>query len=269
MYCQKDLSLLKLSRKYVTICEIIGLVAITTLTTGPTSRAAGEVNPAFARSEARGWTNGSCGTCHAIDPLISHPVGVVPSMSIPAHLPLENGRVTCITCHRSDSAAHAEARTQADPMLRGERTGTAFCTQCHNTLDHSRRSQHPLALGRAHLASRGIRDMVETAASGRFDAETNLCLSCHDGLMASDAGVSPTRFNDLPGDHPVGVSMRQDQTSMSSDDAMRAPHSLDRRIRLFNDNVGCGSCHSPYSTEKSLLVMSNRGSQLCLSCHVP
>ena len=45
------------------------------------------------------------------------------------------------------------------------------------------------------------------------------------------------------------------------------PASLDRRIRLFNGRVECSSCHSPYSDEASLLVMPNRQSALCLSCH--
>jgi predicted CXXCH cytochrome family protein len=36
---------------------------------------------------------------------------------------------------------------------------------------------------------------------------------------------------------------------------------------LFDGNLGCGSCHSAYSKEPHLLVMNNRGSKLCLSCH--
>ncbi|MCC6676430.1 MAG: hypothetical protein IT436_04740 [Phycisphaerales bacterium] len=43
---------------------------------------------------------------------------------------------------------------------------------------------------------------------------------------------------------------------------------LDRRIRLFDRTVGCGSCHNVYSQQSKLLVMSNQGSQLCLKCHV-
>ena len=43
---------------------------------------------------------------------------------------------------------------------------------------------------------------------------------------------------------------------------------LDGRIRLFDQAVGCGSCHSVYSMQPKLLVTSNLRSRLCLSCHV-
>jgi len=203
-----------------------------------------------------------------MDPLTSHPVDVTPSMEVPENLPLEHGRVTCITCHDT-SSTQSSAALRSGPVstLRDPRINEAFCTQCHKTVERSRQSQHPLALGRAHL--RGATTSGESAVSlGRFDAGTNLCLSCHDGLMASDAGTSPPQFDGLLGNHPLGVSMRQSQ-GVSRDDALKAPALLDRRIRLFADKVGCNSCHSPYSSEKKLLVMSNQGSQLCLSCHVP
>jgi predicted CXXCH cytochrome family protein len=49
--------------------------------------------------------------------------------------------------------------------------------------------------------------------------------------------------------------------------ALRPESALDRRVRLFDRRVGCGSCHSPYAEGRALLVMSNVRSRLCLSCH--
>ncbi|MHC4317018.1 MAG: cytochrome c3 family protein [Planctomycetota bacterium] len=49
--------------------------------------------------------------------------------------------------------------------------------------------------------------------------------------------------------------------------ALKPAASLDRRIRLFDNRVGCGSCHSPFADDEALLVMSNLRSRLCLSCH--
>ncbi len=212
-------------------------------------------------------SDNNCQRCHKLDPLTSHPVGVTPSMEVPAHLPLEQGRMTCVTCHDTAKVHSAGARSEPVSTLRDPQIGEAFCTQCHISTERSSQSQHPLALGRAHLAMRSA-PSGSPVSLGRFDDETNLCLSCHDGLMARDAGTSPPQFDGLPGNHSIGVSMRQSRGS-SSDEALRAPALLDRRIRLFEDRVGCGSCHSPYSSEKKLLVMSNRGSQLCLSCHTP
>ncbi|MHC4293642.1 MAG: cytochrome c3 family protein [Planctomycetota bacterium] len=41
-----------------------------------------------------------------------------------------------------------------------------------------------------------------------------------------------------------------------------------QRIRLFNDRVGCGSCHSLYAqTEKNLVDRYEMG-VLCRQCHI-
>ncbi|NNK62673.1 MAG: hypothetical protein HKO98_05620 [Gemmatimonadetes bacterium] len=50
-------------------------------------------------------------------------------------------------------------------------------------------------------------------------------------------------------------------------DGLRHPDLVDPRIRLFDGNLGCGSCHSVYAGEPGLLVMRNERSRLCTSCH--
>ena len=101
-----------------------------------------------------------------------------------------------------------------------------------------------------------------------FDAASQACLSCHDGIMSKDVTITKTAGRDVLSEHPVGVSMSALQLARpDAEPMMRAPTQLDRRIRLFDNRVGCTSCHSPFSTEPKLLVMSNRNSDLCLSCH--
>jgi hypothetical protein len=69
-----------------------------------------------------------------------------------------------------------------------------------------------------------------------------------------------------PGDHPIGVQYRA--TRSSGDEVRLVPaNRLDKRVRLFDNTVGCGSCHSVYSKQSNQLVMSNLGSKLCLTCH--
>jgi predicted CXXCH cytochrome family protein len=106
---------------------------------------------------------------------------------------------------------------------------------------------------------------VKSTPATKIDDETQLCLSCHDGLMASDtvAAYAFATPGEMSPDHPIGVSM-----APRMDSIVRTPSQLDGRIRLFNDRVGCQSCHSPYSNLPKLLVMSNLRSQLCLSCHL-
>jgi len=229
------------------------------------------------------WTDNRCGSCHQIDPLLSHPIDVMPSMQIPSHLPLENGRMTCATCHDNSSAqAHAAARGSHTPLLRAGQTlevpaGTgwsAFCVQCHDPEQQTRQAQHGSSLGRAHLAwpgqSGARRDHDEPPSDAHrqtYDPQTRLCLSCHDGILSSDIALWNGRRErgQLSDEHPIGVSL----AAASRDMPLRSPATLDPRIRLFDQRLGCTTCHSPFSSEKGLLVMSNHRSRLCLSCHLP
>lgn len=214
------------------------------------------------------WTDHHCGRCHETDALFSHPVDVVPSMQVPASLPLQNGRITCLTCHDDRVEAHAEARAEGTSLLRGE--GGNLCAECHNPLDPTRAAQHGSTVGRAHLRWPGRPSPSPTRASPpSFDAETAACLSCHDGLLSSDVAMS--RGSTMPSlldDHPIGVQLTSQPAGPGSTLLMRSADQIDSRIRLFGARVGCNSCHSPYSGEGKLLVMSNRGSELCLNCHI-
>jgi predicted CXXCH cytochrome family protein len=96
-------------------------------------------------------------------------------------------------------------------------------------------------------------------------------MGCHDGASASDAGggvhAKQMRQGEGGADHPIGIPMRATSRTKDGDFKIANAASLDHRIRLFSGAVGCGSCHSVYSKEPKLLVMSNRGSALCLQCH--
>lgn len=94
-------------------------------------------------------------------------------------------------------------------------------------------------------------------------------MECHDGSAGPDAGSHPLAFgagmSETSSEHPVGVFLRETERTRGGD--FRIATNPDERIRLFGGKVGCGSCHSVYSPEPADLVMSNRGSRLCLSCH--
>lgn len=224
------------------------------------------------RTASSGWAANQCVRCHQVDPLFSHPVNVAPTMLVPAGLPLQNGLITCTTCHDDSASAHAVARNATTSMLRSGNTGKSgsFCIQCHDPTVSSRQSSHALGLRRAHLQS-----LTNPAAAiespkrqGAFDSETQLCLSCHDGIVSTDVNMTRTAFSDSLSQHPVGVSMAGMQSPLADRNSMlQAPARTDARVRLFDNRVGCNSCHSPFSSEKRLLVMPNRNSDLCLICH--
>lgn len=101
-----------------------------------------------------------------------------------------------------------------------------------------------------------------------FDDDSRECMSCHDGTVASDAGrhaASAAPDFETLREHPVGVEYRPGRPA--SDTRLKPTERLDPRVRLFDGQVGCGSCHSIYSSQRKLLVKNNIRSELCLSCH--
>ncbi len=116
--------------------------------------------------------------------------------------------------------------------------------------------------------------MTDLGGTRSLDLESTNCLSCHDGSVARDIGH--TSEPDGRGglirtmasvEHPIGIPYRLTDPQ-DADGELRPASMLDHRIRLFDNQVGCGSCHSLYSTRPSRLVMSNDRSRLCLSCHM-
>ena len=161
-------------------------------------------------------------------------------------LPLDGGRITCVTCHQGQ---HLSAAGQRTARLRDGLTATELCLECHTSREHSAKAMHPIALGRAHP---GKSDKF-ARRSLQIDAETRTCLSCHDGTMASDIGVGDSTGLSHAG-HPVGVVYRGGgfpQASATGSTGgygqLRPASILDSRIRLFDQQVGCGSCHTPYA----------------------
>jgi predicted CXXCH cytochrome family protein len=221
------------------------------------------VDRPFASMTAARISSQRCESCHRLDPMLNHPTDVSPSMAVPASLPLQNGKMACTTCHLNDDGlAHSQARAQHTAMLRGSAQGLAFCLQCHGESAPGSESAHGMLVGRAHLQKKDRRAATSGFGAGRsaLDRESRDCMSCHDGSAGPDVGKS----------HTVGV--RYDEGGMGStrrrSTRRMAPlETLQPRIRLFDERVGCGSCHSPYAATPDLLVMPNDQGQLCVSCH--
>lgn len=230
---------------------------------------AGPFTPPDASSGSR------CTSCHSVESAFSHPVGFAPSRSLPDLFPLENGHMTCATCHdTSDAQRHRSAGSHADPLLRSGLDGAAFCTQCHASSLGDVSDAHAQAVSRAHLIwpdthrSHAARP-AGRADAGALDTESAACMECHDGSLASDAGSAkrgPMLAN-MAQDHPIGIPYAPDPMHASGSGTLIPFNALDHRVRLFDGSVGCGSCHSVYSPHDHFLVMANDASGLCLSCH--
>jgi predicted CXXCH cytochrome family protein len=105
------------------------------------------------------------------------------------------------------------------------------------------------------------------AADGKAAQSSRTCLTCHDGAIAATvtnhlAGAAGAQIG---AGHPVGVSYSI--AFLRKPSRLQHPAMLDKRINLVDGKVQCVSCHDLSSTSKAMLVMPNRSSALCSSCH--
>ncbi|MBI5643542.1 MAG: hypothetical protein HY954_08730 [Deltaproteobacteria bacterium] len=113
-----------------------------------------------------------------------------------------------------------------------------------------------------------------------LDQDTIQCLSYHDAAIATDVTLQVCSLPNC--DHPLGVDYVMAATTNKG---LRQPVNLDPAITLVNNNIGCTTCHVPYSaadhtiltamrrtvypaSPDPMLVMDNRRSELCLGCHI-
>ncbi len=221
-----------------------------------------------------------CNACHMPDTEFSHPVGVRPSRSIPAGFPLLQGQMTCITCHTEHPSTAALSSFDAlagQFQLRGEFTGSQFCASCHDSNSTTSSDAHAMQVGRAHLgwalSPPGMNDRTKSWAQSGPESTSIGCMSCHDGSIATEVGHRPIAAGgfavSMPewgsNEHPVDIAYRL--THRDTDGPLTPVGSLDQRIRLFQGDMTCASCHSIYSRQPNHLTVSNVRSGLCLSCH--
>jgi predicted CXXCH cytochrome family protein len=104
-----------------------------------------------------------------------------------------------------------------------------------------------------------------------IDALSADCLGCHDGVGATPV-TTVLRNNpfggshrNLPGsDHPIGMDYNR-YASVSKE--YKSLFGIRNKMVFVNGKVGCLTCHDPLNPEKGHLVMSDRNSALCLTCH--
>ncbi len=265
MYSAQAVNSFRIAIAGVALSAVAGLSSLSP--TGAGSALAGEAS--------RPGLNPRCTDCHDPDPLFSHPVDFVPSMKIPEGFPLVDGRMTCTTCHDDRwPQAHAAARSAGSSLLRSSQFGIDFCSNCHEQASMEVTDMHAHAISRAHHVwgdgSPSFGVSADKRSKPDYSASSRICMSCHDGFIASSAAGPHGAFSSSGGtagstDHPVGLDYRL--TSHDTDGRLVPASALDPRIRLFTDRVECESCHSLYSDERNKLVIGTTQTELCLSCH--
>ncbi|MFQ5429743.1 MAG: hypothetical protein ACE5E1_05470 [Phycisphaerae bacterium] len=203
--------------------------------------------------------------------IVNHPVNVVPSAAvrIPTGWPLaSDGTLTCSTCHERLPSLDG----QGNPFLRGsdeiDSEGGEFCTKCHGDPVPGRAgSMHWMAVRVAHVLPE--RD-ASARSGGGLDPVSRRCLTCHDGVNATDSLSRTTRgrgdFGDMRRNHPVGIPY-PDQGAKPRNVPFRSSFLLPNRIRLPGGRVSCVSCHDLYAQGPNKLAVPIEGSRLCFACH--
>ncbi len=204
--------------------------------------------------------NSRCVACHTdLRTAQPHPVDISPNILLPADLPLVNGRLGCITCHYFHAFSD-QYKNRSGNLLRRPAKGALFCAACHHRID-----------AKGHVVFENIhRDSYRLSAiNSSLDTYTLQCVECHDSHLDrsfdSNAAGQRSSFN-RRSNHPVGVSLVK--IAARNPHKFNHPDSLPRNVRLFNGKIGCGTCHNAFSKEKSMLVMNNWRSRLCLKCHL-
>lgn len=156
-----------------------------------------------------------------------------------------------------------------------------FCHTPHNATPDTPLWNHTMSSQTYNLYTSDTLLLTPSQPTG----PTKLCLSCHDGTVALGSVVNPlpgppelvspipagnlSSFGfDLAGHHPVVFSYPQAQqldTTGQLVDVSLLPLSI---ILGGTGNVHCTTCHNAHdNTYGKFLVMDNRYSALCTSCH--
>ncbi len=181
----------------------------------------------------------------------------------------------------ADSAPKKEQKAERDhpvhdfSKLTGRDEDT--CSACH--VPH-------VQIGDEDLSNKGAGDLFKIArqrpalATGRYTPgpTSMICLTCHNGSVAVSTVGTAHAMRDrsgpgVPGwspafatrDHPIGVPYPDRQKGFR----IKARVEAAGKIKLPEGRVECISCHDQHEEEgwPYLLVMSNKRSALCLSCH--
>jgi len=170
--------------------------------------------------------------------------------------------------------------------LRGVIPGmTDVCSACHGGAHHwipgapgmSREGQ----LITDVYNSATLDHSIDTTYINTPPSDAPLCLSCHDGTLASskypylastnipgsdaDIGAGPNGLGgDLSDDHPVGFIF-----NASLDKGIKDPTVAKVSFGQGGNAMWCASCHEVHDpTHVPFLIMDNTQSALCRDCHI-
>ncbi len=199
----------------------------------------------------------ACEDCHRdVKETQSHPTNVYATLSVPKDMPLTDGMITCITCHYVHPK-EGKQLVEDHFFLRRLVKGPLFCSICHE-LD----GKGHVVLGEIHPGA-----YKETDKESSIDKVSLDCIECHDDYFSQIDRLGAGQWQHYSKMvHPIGIPYNE--ISMEKMYDFKPVSMLSKEVALFDGKIGCGTCHSIYSTIRAKLVMDNTGSKLCLECHI-
>ena len=207
-----------------------------------------------------------------------HKTGVTPSagMTVPAHLPLQDGKLACRTCHTAHTAGAGTTLRDA-VFLRVKNDTGQLCKSCHTDKSTGPESgSHPLA----KLAFNLPKPLADAGSHSGPDNQQVVCQTCHTahGSRADHLLIMPTDTSqlcltcheqmkpgvwrgDIANNHPQNPPLRT---------AVQQQAIKDMQTRTGPDNTMiCLSCHKLHHGQsgKAMLADTLQDSKLCIHCH--
>ena len=224
-----------------------------------------------------------CNRCHLTEEATAdiHPVGMVveksDTISVPKEFPLENGVLTCNSCHdlRTQTSINEKARRINPKFLRGGpyESRNDICFKCHTQESYEQQSPHE------QLDKDG--KIIEAK-----------CLFCHSSRPdVKIIGIRPKMFK---GDvstfcygchagkeerHPVNVTHQGRNPSKARLDCIKKTEEEQHmKFPLYEGTLFCGTCHNPHQrgvlegaaqagAGKTNKLRMPGGYEMCVVCH--
>ena len=217
-----------------------------------------------------------CQSCHdgRLATREVHPVDMAPSATIaqeiPSDIPLEDGMLTCLSCHDVSMGCKA-GQPATEPnrnLLRGTRVSNPleFCFRCHKQENYRTFNAHDqLEVGKAktdtcvwcHVRVPDVDSRLKEGASYALRSKSfGVCRNCH--VVAKDHPTGDSHMFATPSAKMMWhmsayeIQPRMHLTFKQLLEYVRAANRTPRSIPLDeNGHITCYSCHNPH--EEGLL----------------
>jgi hypothetical protein len=231
----------------------------------------------------KGNSNALCNRCHASAYARSdiHPVGIKPSqhIRIPNDMPLEDGLLTCTTCHDSllqTACLKKENMAETNILfLRGkQKSRTSFCFLCHFEETYKLLNPHDQMNDQGEIQEEtclfchsSIPDLQSPEPEPvRFVVQNPdaFCIGCHHGFLRK---------------HPAGVDHLMTPSAKTASAIKTSIKRIGVDLPLYKGKIVCATCHNPHQTgviKSSVAATGTKrknklrlmpGLMQCVGCH--